>query len=71
MREILHEIDRVLRPGGFVLIREQKNVLSKVQQIAIALHWKTSIHSTDSGPMGMDKLLHCEKQNRRLHRPDP
>jgi len=58
---ILLEIDRLLRPGGFVLIRDHKEVLLPLQEFARVLHWKAHIDDTESGKWGTDKLLHCQK----------
>jgi hypothetical protein len=58
---MVQEIDRLLRPGGFALIRDHKFTVLEVQTIAHKLHWKTTIDDMESGPMGTDKLLHCQK----------
>ncbi|KAG0581759.1 hypothetical protein KC19_3G006600 [Ceratodon purpureus] len=58
---ILQEIDRLLRPGGFVIFRDHKAALLPLQKIAKVLHWKAHFGDTDSGTWGTDKLLHCQK----------
>jgi hypothetical protein len=61
IRVMVQEMDRLLRPGGFALIRDHKFTVLEVQTIARKLHWKTTIDDMESGPMGTDKLLHCQK----------
>lgn len=61
MTDIVLEMDRILRPGGFVLVRDKKETIIQFQTIAISLGWKTTIGDTESGPKGTDKLLHCQK----------
>lgn len=61
MRVILQEIDRLLRPGGFALFRDHKHMIVQVKKIVEALQWKSHVEDTESGPMGTDKLLHCQK----------
>lgn len=59
---ILLEIDRLLRPGGFVLFRDHKEALLSMQTLVTkVLHWKAHIDDTESGKWGTDKLLHCQK----------
>lgn len=59
--DILQEMDRLLRPGGFAIIREQEAVLLQVQMIVTAMHWKVTMLDTESGPKGKDKMLNCQK----------
>ncbi|CAM6082964.1 unnamed protein product [Calypogeia fissa] len=61
MSDIVQEMDRLLRPGGFAIIRDQEAVLSQVQIIVRAMHWKATMFDTDSGPKGKDKMLNCQK----------
>lgn len=58
---IVSEMDRILRPGGSVLIRDSVDAIQEVEAIASAVRWKTHILLTDSGPYGKDRLLSCKK----------
>ncbi|KAG0572375.1 hypothetical protein KC19_VG090000 [Ceratodon purpureus] len=58
---IVLEMDRILRPGGWVLIRESNEMADRVQALAKSVLWKTRILETESGPFGKDKLLSCQK----------
>ncbi|KAJ7556954.1 hypothetical protein O6H91_05G105900 [Diphasiastrum complanatum] len=59
--DILLEMDRLLRPGGFALIRDGKEILQQIKIIADLFHWKMTLDNTESGPMGYDKVLYCQK----------
>lgn len=58
---IVLEMDRILRPGGWVLVRESNEMAYRVQALAQSIRWKTRILETESGPFGKDKLLSCQK----------
>jgi hypothetical protein len=58
---IVLEMERILRPGGWALIRESNEMAYRVQALAISMRWKTRILETESGPFGKDKLLSCQK----------
>lgn len=38
------EMDRILRPGGVVIVEDSKEMLKKLRQILRSLHWSTSLH---------------------------
>ncbi|GMN45507.1 hypothetical protein TIFTF001_014706 [Ficus carica] len=44
------EIDRMLRPGGRVYIRDSVSVISKLHEIASAIDWVPALHDTGGGP---------------------
>ncbi|XP_024376976.1 probable methyltransferase PMT11 isoform X1 [Physcomitrium patens] len=58
---IVLEMDRILRPGGWVLVRETNDMVYRVEALAKSVRWKTRILETESGPFGKDKLLSCQK----------
>lgn len=37
--DLLIEMDRILRPEGFVIVRDQPSVINYVQKYLSALHW--------------------------------
>lgn len=59
--DVVQEMDRLLRPGGFAIIRDQEDVVQHIQTITTALHWKATVEDTESGPLGKDKVLNCQK----------
>ncbi|BBM98879.1 protein MpPMT.2 [Marchantia polymorpha subsp. ruderalis] len=61
VEQMVREIDRLLRPGGFALFRDDLKVLATIQAVAAALRWKTDVVETESGPKGKNKVLSCQK----------
>ncbi|XP_039132297.1 probable methyltransferase PMT23 isoform X1 [Dioscorea cayenensis subsp. rotundata] len=51
--EVAMEMDRILRPGGWVLVQDTIEMLQKIQPILISLHWETTLHN--------QKFLVCKK----------
>ena len=37
-------MDRILRPGGWALVRDSPAMLEKLESLFKSLHWETTIH---------------------------
>ncbi|KAM3398105.1 putative methyltransferase PMT15 [Capsicum galapagoense] len=61
MEDILLEMDRILRPEGNVIIREDVDILVEVKKIADGLNWNSQIMDHEDGPMEREKLLFAVK----------
>ncbi|KAK6792155.1 hypothetical protein RDI58_011236 [Solanum bulbocastanum] len=59
---IMLEIDRILRPGGRVYIRDTKPVIEELVEIAQALGWVSFKYDSSEGPHSHWKLLIGEKR---------
>ncbi|WCJ43484.1 S-adenosyl-L-methionine-dependent methyltransferases superfamily protein [Euphorbia peplus] len=59
---IMLEMDRMLRPGGKVYIRDTVSVLVELQEIATAMGWVPALHDSGEGPHASLKFLICEKR---------
>lgn len=55
------EMDRILRPGGRVYIRDSLAVMDELQAIGKALGWRVSIRDTSEGPHASYKILIGDK----------
>lgn len=44
MLDVTVEMDRILRPGGVVVVEDSVEMLKKLKQILHALHWSTRLH---------------------------
>ncbi|CAJ1971943.1 unnamed protein product [Sphenostylis stenocarpa] len=58
---IMLEMDRMLRPGGRVYIRDTTLVIGELQEIATALGWSNSLNDVGEGPYSSWKILRSEK----------
>ncbi|CAL9229338.1 unnamed protein product [Arabidopsis halleri] len=61
MTTMMLEMDRILRPGGRVYIRDTINVMSEIQEIGNAMRWHTSLCKTAEGPHSSYRILLCER----------
>ncbi|KAI4343868.1 hypothetical protein L6164_011166 [Bauhinia variegata] len=60
--DILLEMDRILRPEGAVIIRDQYDVLMKVKRIVKGMRWNTKMVDHEDGPLVPEKVLFAVKQ---------
>ncbi|KAJ8540446.1 hypothetical protein K7X08_030365 [Anisodus acutangulus] len=61
MSTILLEMDRILRPGGRVYIRDSVAVMDELQDIGKAMGWHVTVRDTSEGPHASYKILTCDK----------
>ncbi|PIN16481.1 Phosphoethanolamine N-methyltransferase [Handroanthus impetiginosus] len=59
---IMLEMDRILRPGGRVYIRDTTPVIDELHVIAKAMGWVTFMFDSGEGSHSNWKLLTCEKR---------
>ena len=57
MDRILMEMDRILRPRGTVIIREDVDMLVKVKSLADGMRWESQIVDHEDGPLVREKIL--------------
>ncbi|KAL3645275.1 hypothetical protein CASFOL_010455 [Castilleja foliolosa] len=57
MEDIMLEMDRILRPEGSLIIRDDVDILVRVKKIADALNWDSRIVDHEDGPLEREKLL--------------
>ncbi|PSR91661.1 Methyltransferase [Actinidia chinensis var. chinensis] len=62
LEDILLEMDRILRPEGAVIFRDEVNVLNKVRKIVGGMRWETKMNDHDDGPLVPEKILVAVKQ---------
>ncbi|KAF5734146.1 S-adenosyl-L-methionine-dependent methyltransferases superfamily protein [Tripterygium wilfordii] len=62
MEDILLEVDRILRPEGSVIFRDQVDVLAKVKRIAGGMRWDTKLVDHEDGPHVSEKILVAVKR---------
>ncbi|CAL0318330.1 unnamed protein product [Lupinus luteus] len=62
IEDILLEMDRILRPKGSVILRDDVDVLVKVKSIADAMQWEARITDHEEGPYQREKILVAVKE---------
>lgn len=55
--DMLLEIDRILRPEGTVIFRDDVDILVKTKSIAERMRWQSQIVDHENGPHVREKLL--------------
>ncbi|KAK9724573.1 hypothetical protein RND81_05G083400 [Saponaria officinalis] len=61
MDDILLEMDRILRPEGSVIFRDDVDVLVEIKKIIDAFNWDSQIIDHENGPFEREKLLFAVK----------
>ncbi|GKU89375.1 hypothetical protein SLEP1_g3519 [Rubroshorea leprosula] len=61
MEDILLEMDRILRPEGGVIFRDDVDTLVKIKKITDGLNWDSQIVDHEDGPYQREKLLFAVK----------
>ena len=55
-------MDRILRPEGAVILRDEVGVIMKVKRLATGMRWKTKMVDHEDGPLLTEKVLFVVKQ---------
>ncbi|KAL9163931.1 hypothetical protein ABFS82_06G073400 [Erythranthe guttata] len=58
---IMLEMDRILRPGGRVYIRESLSIVEELEEIGRAVGWHVSLRDPSQGPHASYRILACDK----------
>lgn len=61
MKDVMLEMDRILRPGGIVIIRDGHALLENAALLAKVMRWKCTRNDSEQGPGDADGLLICKK----------
>ncbi|KAK2968544.1 hypothetical protein RJ640_009389 [Escallonia rubra] len=59
---IMLEMDRILRPGGRVYVRDSIAVIDELKEIGSAMGWQVSVRETAEGPHASYRILTCDKR---------
>ncbi|KAF3433652.1 hypothetical protein FNV43_RR24755 [Rhamnella rubrinervis] len=59
---IMLEMDRILRPGGRVYIRDSLNLMDELREIANAMGWHVTVRDTSEGPHASYRLFVADKR---------
>ncbi|WCJ21278.1 S-adenosyl-L-methionine-dependent methyltransferases superfamily protein [Euphorbia peplus] len=62
IEDILVEMDRILRPEGAVIIRDEVDVLIQVRKIVGGMRWDTKMVDHEDGPLVPEKIVVAVKQ---------
>ncbi|GLT91183.1 hypothetical protein SLE2022_090830 [Rubroshorea leprosula] len=60
--DILLEMDRILRPEGTVIFRDDVDVLNEIRKITEGMRWETKMMDHEDGPLVPEKRMFAVKQ---------
>lgn len=62
LNTILLEMNRILRPEGTIIIRDQVDFVIKVNKIVGGMRWNTKMVDHEDGPLVSEKILFAVKK---------
>ncbi|KAJ8770520.1 hypothetical protein K2173_018011 [Erythroxylum novogranatense] len=62
LEDIMLEMDRMLRPQGFAIIRDDKSVTSRIRDLAPKFLWNVESHILESKEKKAETVLICRKR---------
>ena len=55
-------MDRILRPEGSIILRDEVDVMNKVKKIASGMRWDVKLMDHEDGPLVPEKIMVAVKQ---------
>ncbi|XLR06854.1 hypothetical protein S83_034792, partial [Arachis hypogaea] len=46
---VIVEVDRIVRPGGSLVVRDESNAISEVESLLKSLHWEVTLSKDQEG----------------------
>ncbi|XP_043725191.1 probable methyltransferase PMT6 [Telopea speciosissima] len=62
LEDIMLEMDRILRPQGFVIIRDDESIVSRIKDLAPKFLWDVESHLLEDKQKKMEHVLICRKK---------
>uniref|UniRef100_A0A0D9ZYG6 Methyltransferase n=1 Tax=Oryza glumipatula TaxID=40148 RepID=A0A0D9ZYG6_9ORYZ len=62
MEDIMLEMDRIIRPEGFIIIRDENAILSGINDLAPKFLWDVTTHMLENEESKPEKVLICRKK---------
>ncbi|KAJ7976687.1 S-adenosyl-L-methionine-dependent methyltransferases superfamily protein [Quillaja saponaria] len=62
LEDIMLEMDRLTRPQGFIIIRDDESIVSRIQQLAPKFLWEVKSHLLENKEKKMETVLICRKK---------
>lgn len=62
VEDIMLEMDRIVRPQGFMIIRDKDSIISKIKALAPKFLWDVTPHVLENEEKKMEPVLICRKK---------
>ncbi|KAG7549426.1 S-adenosyl-L-methionine-dependent methyltransferase [Arabidopsis thaliana x Arabidopsis arenosa] len=61
LEDIMLEMDRIIRPQGFIIIRDEESIISRVRDLAPKFLWEVETHELQDKYKKTETVLFCRK----------
>ncbi|XP_015583546.1 probable methyltransferase PMT7 isoform X2 [Ricinus communis] len=61
LEDIMLEMDRITRPQGFIIIRDEESITSRIRDLAPKFLWEVKSHSLENKDKKLETVLICRK----------
>lgn len=62
IEDIMLEMDRIIRPQGFIIIRDEESLITRIKTFAPQFLWDVSSHMLENEEKEMEPMLICRKK---------
>eukprot|EP00262_Sarcandra_glabra_P019776 TRINITY_DN7611_c0_g1_i1.p1 TRINITY_DN7611_c0_g1~~TRINITY_DN7611_c0_g1_i1.p1 ORF type:complete len:593 (-),score=58.63 TRINITY_DN7611_c0_g1_i1:72-1850(-) len=62
IEDIMLEMDRIVRPQGFIIIRDEESIISRINEIAPKFLWDIVPHMLENEERKLEHVLICQKK---------
>uniref|UniRef100_M1APW3 Methyltransferase n=1 Tax=Solanum tuberosum TaxID=4113 RepID=M1APW3_SOLTU len=62
LEDIMLEMDRILQPQGFIIIRDEESIISRIQDLARKFLWDVQLHYLEDDRKKTGSALFCRKR---------
>ncbi|KAJ9184944.1 hypothetical protein P3X46_004629 [Hevea brasiliensis] len=62
LEDIMLEMDRVIRPQGYIIIRDEEAITSRIHDLAPKFLWEVKSHSLENKEKKLETVLICKKK---------
>lgn len=62
LEDIMLEMDRIVRPQGYIIIRDEPSIMSRIQEIAPKYLWDVKIQTLQTKEKNPESVLICRKK---------
>ncbi|GAA0149299.1 methyltransferase [Lithospermum erythrorhizon] len=62
LEDVMLEMDRIIRPQGFAIIRDEESIISQIRDLAPKFLWDVQWHTLENDQKEMEPVLFCRKK---------
>ncbi|XP_071686514.1 probable methyltransferase PMT6 [Rutidosis leptorrhynchoides] len=62
LEDILLEMDRLIRPQSYIIIRDNESIISRIREVAPKFIWDVNLHILENQQKQTEQVLICQKK---------